>query len=230
MNRTLKLSLIVGALMLASAGLTKALTPTVSMSSENGVLNLETLIPNSFGDWRVDPNAAGGIVNPEVTAELNVIYSQTLARTYVNPKGERIMLSIAYGDNQSRALQVHRPEVCYSAQGFAVTDLSKQVLDTPVAPLPVMQLMTRHGERAEPITYWVLIGHTVVRGNVEQGLARMRYGLSGRIADGMLVRVSTITDNQQQAFAVEQQFIGSLLGALPAEKRMRLIGNTVAVQ
>jgi EpsI family protein len=230
MNRTLKLSLIVGALMLVSAGLTKALTPTVSMSSESGVLNLETLIPNSFGDWRVDPNAAGGIVNPEVTAELNVIYSQTLARTYVNPKGERIMLSIAYGDNQSRALQVHRPEVCYSAQGFAVTDLSKQVLDTPVAPLPVMQLMTRHGERAEPITYWVLIGHTVVRGNIEQGLARMRYGLSGRIADGMLVRVSTITDNQQQAYAVEQQFIGSLLGALPAEKRMRLIGNTVAVQ
>jgi len=230
MNRTLKLSLLIGALMLVSAGLTKALTPTVSMSTESGALNLETLIPSSFGDWRVDTNAAGGIVNPEVAAELNVIYSQTLARTYINANGDRIMLSIAYGDNQSRALQVHRPEVCYSAQGFVISDLNKQVLDTPVTPLPVMQLMTRHGERAEPITYWVLIGHTVVRGNIEQGLARLRYGLSGRIADGMLVRVSTITDNQQQAYAVEQRFIGSLLGALPAEKRMRLIGKTAATQ
>jgi EpsI family protein len=230
MKRTLMISLVVGASMVAAAGLTRTLTPTISMASTNGRIDLESLIPARFGEWRPDPSATGGIVNPEVTAELSQIYSQTLARTYINASGERIMLSIAYGDNQSRALQVHRPEVCYSAQGFSVSDLNKEVLDTSVAQVPVMRLLTRHGERIEPITYWVLIGHTVVRGNIEQGLARMRYGLSGRIADGLLVRVSTISGNQQQAYAVEQRFIGSLLSALPAEQRVRLIGHTATAQ
>ena len=31
------------------------------------------------------------------------------------------MLMIAYGESQSDRLQLHHPEVCYTAQGFRVT-------------------------------------------------------------------------------------------------------------
>ncbi len=138
------------------------------------------------------------------------------------------MLSIAYGDNQSRQLQVHRPEVCYSAQGFNVAELDKQVLQTGVGAIPVMQLVAQQGGRVEPITYWVLIGQKVVRGNIEQGGARRGYGLSGVIADGLLFRVSTISASKQEAYAIEQAFVSSLMESIPAAQRKRLIGHVGA--
>ena len=62
------------------------------------------------------------MVNPEAEAALAKIYTQTLARTYVNAAGERILLSVAYGDDQrGEATQAHRPEMCYTAQGLAIT-------------------------------------------------------------------------------------------------------------
>jgi EpsI family protein len=225
MSKISKSSIVIGLLMLSSVAATKVLTPTVSLSGAQEKIDLERLVPQEFGDWRLDTNGGAGVVNPEVTASLNEIYSQTLSRTYVNAQGQRIMLSVAYGDNQSRQLQVHRPEVCYSAQGFNVSQLEKRSLATSVGDIPVMNLVAQQGGRIEPITYWVLIGHTVVRGNIEQGVARLRYGLSGLIADGLLVRVSTISDDKVAAYATEQVFVNDLMRAVPATKRTRLIGG-----
>ncbi|MBJ7308726.1 exosortase-associated protein EpsI, B-type [Rugamonas sp. CCM 8940] len=228
MKKVIVASLVLGGAMLSSVVLSRVLTPTVSLSSQQGKLDLPSLIPERFGDWQADLGGAAAIVNPEVAASLNEIYSQTLSRTYVNGRGERIMLSIAYGDNQSRQLQVHRPEVCYSAQGFNVAELDKQVLQTGVGAIPVMQLVAQQGGRIEPITYWVLIGQKVVRGNIEQGVARLGYGLSGVIADGLLFRVSTISASKQDAYAIEQAFVSSLMESIPAAQRKRLIGHVGA--
>jgi EpsI family protein len=228
MKKVIVASLVLGGAMLSSVVLSRVLTPTVSLSSQQGKLDLASLIPERFGDWQADQGGAAAIVNPEVAASLNEIYSQTLSRTYVNGRGERIMLSIAYGDNQSRQLQVHRPEVCYSAQGFNVAELDKQVLQTGVGAIPVMQLVAQQGGRVEPITYWVLIGQKVVRGNIEQGVARLGYGLSGVIADGLLFRVSTISASKQDAYAIEQAFVSSLMESIPAAQRKRLIGRVGA--
>lgn len=59
-------------------------------------------------------------ITPELANNLDKLYSQTLTRTYINNDGYRIMLSVAYGENQlsSDVTQVHRPEFCYVAQGF----------------------------------------------------------------------------------------------------------------
>src|SRR4030065_72730 len=74
-------------------------------------IDLEVLIPKTFGDWKIDETIAPLIANPEQEAMINKIYNQTLTRTYVNPKGERIMLSIAYGGDQSDSMAVHKPEI-----------------------------------------------------------------------------------------------------------------------
>jgi len=219
-----KSSIVLCVAMLGSVAATKALTPTTALSTHQEKIDLDKLIPQQFGDWKLDPNLAAAVVNPDVLNSLNEIYSQTLSRTYINRQGERVMLSIAYGDNQSRQLQVHRPEVCYSAQGFGVSQLEKQVLQTSIGEIPVMRLVAQQGTRVEPITYWVLIGHTVVRGNVEQGMARLRYGLSGFIADGLLFRVSTISGDKQSAYATQQAFVSALMTSVPGTQRPRLVG------
>jgi len=158
--------LLMAIAMLAAAYTGAALKPTRSLADAGTKIDFETLIPKQFGGWRMDQAASPGIVDPQISAELNEIYSQTLMRTYTNVQGKRIMLSIAYGDNQNRKLQVHRPEVCYAAQGYNVSAMSRQVLKLDNATIPVMQMVAQQGARVEPVTYWVLIGNKVVRGNL----------------------------------------------------------------
>ena len=49
------------------------------------------------------------------------IYNQEVSRAFVDKEGHVVMLMIAYGESQSDRLQLHHPEVCYTAQGFRVT-------------------------------------------------------------------------------------------------------------
>ena len=217
--------LLMAVAMLAAAYAGAALKPTRSLAVVGAKIDFETLIPKQFGDWRMDQAASLGIVDPQMSAELNEIYSQTLMRTYTNSQGKRIMLSIAYGDNQNRKLQVHRPEVCYAAQGYNISAMSRQVLKLDNATIPIMHMVAQQGARVEPITYWVLIGNKVVRGNLEQGFARLSYGLSGVIPDGLLFRVSTISDDAGDAYATEQAYVNALMQSLPVSSTRHLIGE-----
>ena len=106
--------------MLAAAGLALALTPRLKLADQGPTISLEAMIPKQFGEWKLEGTIASLIVSPDVQALLDKIYNQTLSRTYINPKGERIMLSIAYGGDQSDTMAVHKPEVCYPAQGFQI--------------------------------------------------------------------------------------------------------------
>ena len=55
-------------------------------------------------------------------------------------------------------------------------------------------------------------------------MRRLAYGLSGEIPDGMLVRVSSISSDEPDAWRLQDQFIAELLAALGAAERVRLIG------
>jgi EpsI family protein len=216
--------LVIGLCMFAAAGLAMALKPTVKMADSGPGFDLEVLIPKAFGEWKIDETIVPLIANPEQDAQLEKLYSQTLSRTYVNSKGERIMLSIAYGGEQSRTMQVHRPEVCYTAQGFQVGSMQKATINLNGASLPVMKLVATQGPRTEPIIYWVNIGGDAVRGNLEQGFARLRYGLTGKVPDGLLFRVSAISEDLSQSYADQEIFVRDLLGSLTPEQRVKLTG------
>lgn len=210
--------------MLAAAGLAFAMTPSHKLADNGPKIDLKTMIPKHFGDWKLDETLVPLMVDPDLQAQLNKLYNQILSRTYINGRGERIMLSIAYGGDQGKALQVHRPEVCYTAQGFQVGSMSKDYIDANGTRLPVMKLVATQGSRIEPITYWVMIGESAVRGNLEQGFARLRYGLSGKIPYGMLIRVSTISANEMQSYRIEAQFVRDMLEAVPMQYRQILTG------
>ena len=216
--------LLIGLTMLAAAGLALALTPRLKLADQGPQISLEAMIPVQFGAWKLDETIVPLMVSPDVKALLDKIYNQTLTRTYINGNGDRVMLSIAYGSDQSYSAQVHRPEMCYPAQGFEIKRMSKGSIDFSGAKLPVMKLVATQGPRIEPITYWVMIGDSAVRGNMEQHFARLKYGLTGKIPHGMLVRVSTISANESQSYRTHEQFVRDMLGAVPTEYRKVLIG------
>lgn len=212
-------------LMGCSAAAAWKLTPTTRMAAQHGDVQLEQMLPKQFGDWRLDEHAVGGVVNPQQEAMLKQIYSQTLSRTYVDSEGRRIMLSIAYGQDQRDAMQLHYPEVCYPAQGFQLKAKSVDKLTLPFGDIPVRRLETVLGnQRYEPITYWTVVGDRATLGGVDKKLIEMSYGLSGVIVDGLLFRVSSIDRDTPRAYALQDQFLGALLASLSAAQRRRLAG------
>jgi EpsI family protein len=211
--------------MLAAAGLAIAMKPGERMAVQRPPLNLESAVPQTFAGWRVDTTLVPVMVSPDVQAALDKIYSQTLARTYVDAEGRRVMLTIAYGGDQSRETQVHKPEVCYPMQGFQITSMAAGVLDAVQQKIPIMRLVAVQGRRVEPITYWIAVGDTVVRGAFEQNMARLKYGLTGTVPDGILVRVSSITRDEQSAYALQDRFVNDMLQAMPPREAARLLGK-----
>jgi EpsI family protein len=223
-NRRFAASAVLGLAMALTSALTGALTPTVKLSQLQDRFSLEQMIPPAFADWAVDASVVPLKPDPERQSVLEQIYDQTLSRTYVNTAGERVMLSIAYGGDQSRALQVHLPEVCYVAQGFEIVKAGEGALATRFGQLPVKRLVARQNSRNEPITYWITVGDKAIKSSFEQKIQRLAYGLSGKIPDGMLVRVSTIQADEASAYRLQDRFVGQMLAVLASKDRIRLVG------
>ena len=220
-------AIVATAVMLGGAGAAVWARPTRHLADQLGIPDLETLFPAEFGDWRVDASLPVILPSPDVQALLNKIYNQVLTRTYVNVRtGERIMLSVAYGGDQSDGTSAHRPEVCYPAQGFAVRGNRAGRLELGDRMIPVRQLMSSLGTRHEPITYWVVVGGEVVTTGIGQKLAQLRYGVRGLIADGMLVRVSSIDAAARRGHALHERYLTALYGAVDASARPRIFGSS----
>src|SRR6218665_325795 len=135
---------VIAALLASSAYVAHALKPTVMLAETREKVDFEKLI--------------------------NQIYSQTVSRTYVNSSGQRVMLAIAYGANQSDALRLHVPEVCYVAQGFAVVSKSADTLSIEKQARPITKVVAKRDNRLEPIIYWVLVGDTIANSGLQQKL------------------------------------------------------------
>lgn len=223
-RRATAVSLLLGLLMLGSAAATRMLTPSVRMADTRQRFSLERMIPASFGDWRIDTTLAPLRVDPATQARLDRIYNQTLARTYVNRAGQRVMLSLAYGGDQDDNTGLHRPELCYAAQGFELRRDRAGRLATRHGTLPVRRLLAVNGARSEPITYWITVGDEAIRPGIEQKLRQLRFGLGGTVPDGMLVRVSSLDADADAAYLVQARFVDDLLDALNPAARKRLAG------
>lgn len=210
--------------MLLAAALVPVITPKQRLVSEAPAIILEKSIPVAFGDWSIDKTIVPVQVSPEVQAQLDKIYSQTLARTYVNSLGQRIMLSIAYGGTQKDDLQLHRPEGCYRGQGFDVAKVVESSLQVGSHTIPLRRLVASKPGRVEPITYWMMIGDQFAFGRTGYKIAQLKYTLTGVIPDGVLFRVSSMGSRQEEAYALHQKFIQEMLLAMSPQDRKRLSG------
>lgn len=221
-------ALIVFVAMVVTAAFAHWATPTTHLSDVLGKPDLEKIFPSEFADWRVDVRAAMVLPSPQTQALLDSIYNQTLSRTYINAAGDRVMLSVAYGGDQSDATRAHLPEVCYPAQGFQITANSTGQLNLGGRLVSTRLLMSKLGQRNEPITYWLVVGDRVALSRLDQKLTQFRLGLRGLIPDGMLVRVSSIDSDMARGHRVQAQFLADMALAFPEISRDRVFGALTA--
>jgi EpsI family protein len=223
MNSTATASVLAGLMIAASIG-SIAARPAPRDPKLPPAVVLESAVPQQFGNWREVRQAAAQVVNPQTQELLDKLYSQTLSRTYVNDQGYRIMLSLAYGDDQRGGLQAHKPEVCYPAQGFKLLSQSETSIKTDFGSIPGRRLNTSLGQRIEPITYWFAVGDTAVQSRWEKRMVELRLGLTGQVPDGLLFRVSSIDPDVARAYTAHESFINALLSAATPQDRAKLSG------
>jgi EpsI family protein len=161
-----RIAVVIAALMFSASVGAIALRPDQKVANISAI-SLETMIPKAFGDWKEEPQRNLQVVNPQTQELLDKLYSQLLARVYVNDKGYRVMLSLAYGSDQRGSLQAHKPEVCYPAQGFTLQSSKALPLTTPFGEIPAQRIYATLGQRHEPVTYWFTVGDTAIQGKLQ---------------------------------------------------------------
>jgi len=217
---------------LLTAVLAEVLAPRQLMARAYVALNLEQAIPTRFGDWSSSSSAA--LITPseadyvEPDANSSRIYSKEISRAYTDRDGNLVMLLIAYGPVQNHRLRAHRPEFCYTAAGFNVSNKASTELSyrAGAPPLRMTRLITQRESRFEPVSYWLKTGDEIAGGIVDQTVIRLKYGLRGIIPDGALVRVSTVGLTAEASFAVQDRFIRELVASVAPETRKFLLGRS----
>ena len=225
MNANRRTALIAGAAMVSSVSVAAVAKPTRKLSELLPSFDLETDVPREFGVWQLDRRVVPILPSPDVTVTLNKIYDQTLGRTYVNDSGASIMLSVAYGSAQTRQLRAHRQEVCYSAQGFQISDVRRETISLHGANLPITRMVATQGRRVEPVLYWFTMGHKAVMSLWDRQWAQFEYSLSGIVPDGFLFRLSSIDLDFDRAYAQQLSFASDLMSALKPDLAARFLGT-----
>lgn len=228
MDRMKTKAFVLGAVMVIASVSAVALSPRQDVQVAKSSIGLENIVPKNFGEWRIDESVVPILPPPDVEAKVKQIYDEILARTYVNRAGDRVMLSIAYGGDQTGRLRVHRPESCYSAQGFLVRKAGEEDLTLSDRSVPVKRLVATLGNRQEPITYWIRVGDETVSGWAGQRIVQLKYGLTGDVPDGLIFRVSSIGRDPKREFGQQDQFLKDLVGTLTVDQKSRLVGLSTA--
>lgn len=223
MNRR---DILLGGALLSAAGTAAALTPRNRLVLL-GDRKLDDVVPHRVGDWGYVPS--NEFVLPKSPGSLaDRLYSQTVARLYRSPNDLPMMLVIAYGAVQNDLLQLHRPEICYTAVGFTISASRKTGLALGPSRLPVRELTARNDLRMEQITYWTRIGDDLPTDGSEQRWVKLRQQMAGYLSDGVLVRVSTVAGDDPQVFEQLSRFAAGLVRAMRPADRQILIGRPLA--
>jgi EpsI family protein len=211
----------------SSAVLAYAITPREMMARSSDTFDLRKIIPSEFGEWTLEPNVRLVEPEPEADSMARLLYSQEAAYGYRDREGRLVMLLIAYGPNQSARLQLHRPELCYTAAGFRISPTSKAEVSyrTDASPLKLLRLSAQREARFEPISYWMRVGDDVATSVIERNLIRLKLVLRGKIADGALIRVSTIGLTEETAYPLHDRFIRDLLAAVAPDDLSFFVGD-----
>lgn len=221
---------LIGLACAGALGAGAALRPTrmLSLLREG---TIDSSVPRHFAAWQSENG--GGLIIPRIPGSLaDRLYSETVTRVYspVGFAGPAIMLLVAYGGTQNDLLQLHRPESCYPALGFAIQH--RKFVDLPLAPpltLPAVALTASASERTEDILYWTRLGEFLPRTAGEQRMARLRTALQGYVADGVLVRASIIRgQDAEPQFALLSSFLLGLVRAMAGPQRRVLTGSQLA--
>ncbi len=221
---------LMGGALLASAGTAAALVPRDRLVLMPEGHELEQMVPQKIGLWTHVPSP--GIVLPRTEGSLSAkIYGEVLSRIYYAQDRLPVILVIAYGPVQNDLLQLHRPEVCYSAVGFDISEtVQRPLMMGRGVALPARQLVARSESRTETISYWTRVGDDLPTNGTEQRMVKLRQQWDGYIADGILVRMSCAVPPDAKVLDQLSEFARLLVSSVPAIDRPALIGRKYAAR
>jgi EpsI family protein len=220
---------LIGLSLLAAALGARVLTPTLHEVSD--APELAHTLPSVVAAWHVVPSTLVPVgVNVSTDTSINQPYNQSELRTYANAAGQRLYVAVAWGRKQRQEVKIHRPELCYPAQGFQVLSLQDLTfpLRTPQGePVVGKRMLARdRNGQLEAVSYWIRIGAVYSDSAWRTRWHILNEGLAGRIPDGVLVRVSQRVADQSDLAAVykrQEDFAAQLVSLSAAPTRAILV-------
>jgi EpsI family protein len=234
-----QVSLVSSAIILCTALLTATsaylITPKLTLVA--AAPKLQDVVPHAFGDWvEIKSPLVQVALSENNEKTISQPYDQTLMRAYRNQiSGKIVFIALAYGENQRQEIKIHRPELCYVAQGYRVDRLDTirfdEIRNAGGAAIVgkhmyAEKLQSSEPGRGEAVSYWIRIGNFYSDSPWSTRLYIVREGFKGRMVDGVLVRASMQIDNQkeaQQAYPVIDRFLKDFADAVPDNAKGVLI-------
>jgi len=221
--------LLIGAACCLGSGAAYALKPRRQTTLMESGRKLNDILPRTIEDWT--SRDVSDLVAPETPDSLAArLYGETVGRIYRQQStGDEVIMLMAHGDVQNNELQLHRPEVCYPAFGFAITENTPLALRLPGAVIvPGRRLIAKSSERQETILYWTRLGEAFPTSVTEQRLERLRTAMHQYIPDGLLARFSVAGSDKAASLAIMEGFIPKLVMHVAPARRKVLIGTARA--
>lgn len=211
---------VTGLALLSAAGVAAARKPNISLDYL-GKQTLEKVVPEQIGRWKF-VSSSGLVVPPKDQLAL-AIYAQTLTRVYYDGTTP-IMLLVAYSASQSGFLQVHRPEFCYTAAGYTLSDAAPhEVRLSPETAFRVNTLSANRDGQGEKLLYWTRIGNHIPLSWTEQKLVFAADNMRRIIPDSALVRVSTPIGYDRPPLVHLEEFVREMIAATAPSLRRVLV-------
>src|SRR3954470_637697 len=157
-HRLSRREVVAGLAMLSAAGIAAARKPDIPIDYM-GQHKLDQIVPEQIGRWKFVTSS--GLVTAPPDQLQQAVYSQLLTRVYSD--GDMpIFLLLAYSANQTGFLQVHRPEFCYTAAGYRLSDFAKHEIQLdPSKQIATNSLTAVREDMNEKMVYWTRIGNDV---------------------------------------------------------------------
>lgn len=182
-----------------------------------------SVLPQRVDDWRaVEPEE---VILPAPDVLSTRVYDRLAIKAFVHPEQPPITLVMAYGGRQDYTFQLHRPEICYAASGFAILDVQEQALLIADPPVPGNVMLAERGGRREAVLYWSRIGHAFAQTLWEQRLAVAEGFGSWQIEEGVLLRLSMPATDYASALPTLSAFAARLIALSGPRGRQVLLGR-----
>ena len=195
---------ILGAAFVACAGLTAFRQPLEGVSPIS-TKAFAAAIPAKVGGWTAEKSSEVVLAAPDESSDK--LYQNLETRIYLGDELPAIMFLCAYSNVQKNDVQVHRPEVCYPASGYPITKNVAEKITVGRRDINARFLVADRGGLQEMILYWTRVGKSFPVDWQSQRIEMAKANLSGTIPDGVLLRVSTIMDEERSARTSLIQFI-----------------------
>ncbi len=212
---------IFGGALVATMGIAQLRMP-VPVHRRIDKKDFDTWMPQRVGPWSFV--TASGVVLPPPDALSDRLYDNLASRVYQAADLPVVMVVFAYNNVQDGVLQLHRPEVCYPAGGFTLTPTKPVLVKAVSRDIPANFFTAKGYDRTEQVLYWTRVGQEFPLSWRAQRLDVAAANLQGEIPDGMLARVSIISNDADQALPILQKFVRDFEVAAAPQLKKLLIG------